>query len=144
MPEFVLKNAHAEEQVCDIKFINRETIYSVGRDGTICFYNLTENDGKLTLIKHNSERLKHIIPILDKIYIIKKEQDISHSIASGGCDFIDTISLESYNKMDCEIILLGFYGSHFIVYNYTKRFRVSFNMTTSFTSKDCLLLLWCF
>ena len=129
-PEFVMRMAHTD-QVCDIKYINRETIYSVGRDGSICFYNLIqdENTGLFTLVKHQQERLKSIMTNLDRIFISYRMQDSAEKTAfqvvSDGCDFADTIPASTFNKMETEIILIGFYGSHMIVYNYTKRYRVS-------------------
>ncbi|KAG2372874.1 hypothetical protein C9374_013081 [Naegleria lovaniensis] len=126
-PEFVMKTAHAD-QVCDIKYVNRETIYSVGRDGSICFYHLIqdENNGMFTLVKHQQERLKSVMTHLDRIFISYRTQESSeYQVVAGGCDYVDTIPASIFNKMESEILLIGFYGSHMIVYNYTKRYRIA-------------------
>ncbi|KAL9652513.1 hypothetical protein ABK040_000085 [Willaertia magna] len=125
IPEFILKGAHSgENQVCDIVYLNRENIYSVGRDGMICFYHLTkeENEDKFILEKQSSDKLKHVIPMIEKIVLINKSEHVDNIETN---TIRENISIDEMKRMNIEIVLLGFYGPHFIAYNYTKKYRLA-------------------
>lgn len=107
-PDFVYDKAHNKEKVSDIAFI-RDTnggchgnVYTVGRDGMLLLYSLcVNNDGEADLVPLNSYRLSSAVPTAEKLHVIQSEH--------GG---------------EPEIIVMGFYGSHVIVYNFTQQNRV--------------------
>lgn len=99
-PDFTLRNAHGKDKVADIKFIDVDRIYSVGRDGCLCVNKLVvmESTDKTELVQVSQTRLNNTVPTAEHLYISKDAEDI---------------------------IIFGFYGSHFTVFDFTKNYRIA-------------------
>jgi WD40 repeat protein len=93
-PVHTLFNVHGKENVSDIKFINFDKIYSVGRDASVVSHKLIQLD---RLVSVRTTKLNCIVPTLTNIHV------------SGQKD----------------IIVYGFYGPQFVVYDFTRNYRIA-------------------
>jgi len=96
-PNHTFRNAHGKDKVSDIKFVDLERIYTVGRDGCLCVNKLILNEST-ELIQVSQVRLNNTVPTAEHLYISKDAE---------------------------EIIIFGFYGSHFTVFDFTKNYRIA-------------------